>query len=100
MVKFGRIEFCGAPPRWLFVRVETDDGTVGWGEASLEGQAEAVEGAFHGFGLAFKACLAPTHRTVVRFDTDKKPARRGSAKFDSSKFYHDSPRALDRKSVV
>ena len=26
--------------------METDDGAVGWGEASLEGHAEAVEGAF------------------------------------------------------
>lgn len=33
-------------PRWLFVRLETDTGLVGWGEASLEGYAEAVEGAF------------------------------------------------------
>lgn len=28
------------------MRVETDDGAVGWGEGSLEGHAEAVEGAF------------------------------------------------------
>ncbi|KAJ7930871.1 mandelate racemase/muconate lactonizing protein [Mycena leptocephala] len=33
-------------PRWLFVRVETDKGVVGWGEATLEGHTEAVEGAF------------------------------------------------------
>ena len=25
------------PPRWLFVRVETEQGIVGWGESSLEG---------------------------------------------------------------
>lgn len=41
-----RIETFAVPPRWLFVRVETRDGAVGWGEASLEGHAEAVEGAF------------------------------------------------------
>ena len=41
-----RIETFRVPPRWLFVRVETADGAVGWGEASLEGHAEAVEGAF------------------------------------------------------
>lgn len=41
-----RIETFVVPPRWLFVRVETDDGAVGWGEASLEGHAEAVDGAF------------------------------------------------------
>lgn len=41
-----KIETFRVPPRWLFVRVETRDGVVGWGEASLEGHAEAVEGAF------------------------------------------------------
>ena len=41
-----RIETFLVPPRWLFVRIETADGAVGWGEASLEGHAEAVEGAF------------------------------------------------------
>jgi galactonate dehydratase len=45
-VKIGRIETFYVPPRWLFVRVETEDGAVGWGEASLEGWAEAVDGAF------------------------------------------------------
>jgi len=45
-MKIGRIETFYVPPRWLFVRVESDDGAVGWGEASLEGYAEAVDGAF------------------------------------------------------
>jgi galactonate dehydratase len=45
-MRIGRIETFHVPPRWLFVRVETDDGAVGWGEASLEGHAEAVDGAF------------------------------------------------------
>ena len=45
-MKIGRIETFFAPPRWLFVRVETEDGAVGWGEASLEGWAEAVDGTF------------------------------------------------------
>lgn len=45
-MKIDRIETFLVPPRWLFVRVETDDGAVGWGEASLEGYAEAVDGAF------------------------------------------------------
>jgi galactonate dehydratase len=40
------IETFAVPPRWVFVRVETADGAVGWGEASLEGHAEAVQGAF------------------------------------------------------
>ncbi len=41
-----RIETFAVPPRWLFVRVETADGAVGWGEASLEGHTEAVEATF------------------------------------------------------
>ncbi len=44
--RIGRIETFYAPPRWLFVRVEAEDGAFGWGEASLEGWAEAVDGAF------------------------------------------------------
>ena len=40
------IETFYVPPRWLFVRVQTAEGAVGWGKASLEGHAEAVDGAF------------------------------------------------------
>ncbi|HET9812799.1 MAG TPA: galactonate dehydratase [Sphingomicrobium sp.] len=47
--KIARIETFYAPPRWLFVRVESDAGAVGWGEASLEGWAEAVDGVFEAF---------------------------------------------------
>lgn len=45
-MKIAKIETFLVPPRWLFVRVEADDGAFGWGEASLEGWAEAVDGAF------------------------------------------------------
>ena len=45
-MKIAKIETFRVPPRWMFVRVETDEGLVGWGEASLEGHNEAVEGAF------------------------------------------------------
>lgn len=45
-MKIDRIETFFVPPRWLFVRIETADGAVGWGEASLEGYAEAVDGVF------------------------------------------------------
>ena len=44
--RIGRIECFLVRPRWVFVRVETDQGAVGWGEATLEGHAEAVAGAF------------------------------------------------------
>lgn len=44
--KIAKIETFNVLPRWLFVRVETTNGIVGWGEATLEGHSEAVEGAF------------------------------------------------------
>lgn len=30
------------PPRWLFLKVETDEGIAGWGEPVLEGHAETL----------------------------------------------------------
>ena len=45
MSRIAKIETFLVPPRWVFVRIETDDGLVGWGEASLEGHGEAVVGA-------------------------------------------------------
>lgn len=44
--RIDRIECFQVRPRWLFVRVETAQGAVGWGEATLEGHVEAVVGAF------------------------------------------------------
>ncbi|ESK88605.1 mandelate racemase muconate lactonizing enzyme family protein [Moniliophthora roreri MCA 2997] len=41
-----KIETFRVPPRWLLVRVETSDGIIGWGEGTLEGHTEAVEGGF------------------------------------------------------
>lgn len=35
------------PPRWLFLKIETDAGIVGWGEPVLEGRAHTVETAVH-----------------------------------------------------
>src|SRR5690606_13974771 len=40
-----RVESFPIAPRWLFVRIETSDGVVGWGEASLEGYADVVRAA-------------------------------------------------------
>jgi galactonate dehydratase len=44
-MKIARIETFLVPPRWLFCRVETDTGIVGWGEPVVEGRAEAVRAA-------------------------------------------------------
>ncbi|KAI1498281.1 enolase C-terminal domain-like protein [Biscogniauxia marginata] len=44
MGKIAKIEYFRVPPRWLFVKITDDSGSVGWGEASLEGHTQAVEG--------------------------------------------------------
>ena len=33
------------PPRWLFLKITTEDGLVGWGEPVIEGRAATVRGA-------------------------------------------------------
>ena len=35
------------PPRWLFLKIETDAGLVGWGEPVLEGHAATLAAAVH-----------------------------------------------------
>ncbi|KAI9818991.1 MAG: hypothetical protein M1826_001246 [Phylliscum demangeonii] len=47
MAKITSIEYFRVPPRWLFVKICDDDGNHGWGEATLEGHTEAVEGTLN-----------------------------------------------------
>jgi galactonate dehydratase len=35
------------PPRWLFLKIETDEGVYGWGEPVVEGRAATVQAAVH-----------------------------------------------------
>ncbi|WP_027091576.1 galactonate dehydratase [Cohnella thermotolerans] len=44
-MKIRSIELFKVPPRWLFLRMETDDGLVGWGEPIVEGKADTVKAA-------------------------------------------------------
>lgn len=41
-MRIARVETFLVAPRWLFCRVETDSGIVGWGEPVIEGRAEVV----------------------------------------------------------
>ena len=45
MTVISRIETFLVAPRWLFVRIETESGIVGWGEATCEGRSETVRAA-------------------------------------------------------
>lgn len=35
-------ELFSVPPRWVFLRLETDDGIIGWGEPAVEGRSETL----------------------------------------------------------
>lgn len=41
-MKITRLTTFIVPPRWCFLKVETDEGIVGWGEPVLEGRAHTV----------------------------------------------------------
>ena len=42
-----RLSTYRVPPRWMFLKIETDEGIVGWGEPVVEGRARTVEAAVH-----------------------------------------------------
>lgn len=44
-MKITDIKLYKVPPRWLFLKIETDEGLVGWGEPVVEGRAETVRTA-------------------------------------------------------
>ena len=48
-MKITRILPYRVPPRWMFVKIETDEGVHGWGEAVVEGRARTVETAVQEF---------------------------------------------------
>ncbi|EHA20544.1 hypothetical protein AnigIFM60653_010409 [Aspergillus niger] len=45
MAPIKSIEYFRVKPRWLFVKVTDSEDKFGWGEATLEGHTQAVEGA-------------------------------------------------------
>jgi galactonate dehydratase len=44
-MKITNLELFKVPPRWLFLKVETDEGIAGWGEPIVEGKADTVAAA-------------------------------------------------------
>ncbi|MET8700762.1 galactonate dehydratase [Kitasatospora sp. NPDC004723] len=46
-MKIVALETFLVPPRWLFLRVATDEGVTGWGEPVVEGRAGTVRAAVH-----------------------------------------------------
>jgi galactonate dehydratase len=44
-MKITRLTTLVVPPRWLFLKIETDEGVTGWGEPVVEGRAHSVAAA-------------------------------------------------------
>jgi galactonate dehydratase len=44
-MKITNLKTYSVPPRWLFVKIETDEGLSGWGESTLEGRTLTVAAA-------------------------------------------------------
>ena len=44
-MKITRLTTYRLPPRWMFLKIETDEGITGWGEPVIEGRARTVETA-------------------------------------------------------
>jgi galactonate dehydratase len=51
-MKITRLHTYRVAPRWMFLKIETDEGISGWGEPVIEGRARTVEAAVHEFGEA------------------------------------------------
>lgn len=48
-MKITKFTMYKVPPRWLFLKVETDTGITGWGEPVIEGRADTVRTAVEEF---------------------------------------------------
>ena len=48
-MKITKFTLYKVPPRWLFLKIDTDEGISGWGEPVVEGRADAVRTAVHEF---------------------------------------------------
>lgn len=78
MPKIKNIEYFRVPPRWLFVKVTDEHGRCGWGEATLEGHTQAVEGCldaliqrFAGFEAEYTNLLSASAQALL---TDTPPS--------------------------
>jgi galactonate dehydratase len=49
-MKITRLTTYRVAPRWMFLKIETDEGISGWGEPVIEGRASTVEAAVQEFG--------------------------------------------------
>jgi galactonate dehydratase len=46
-MKITKLSTFRVSPRWMFLKIETDEGVTGWGEPVVEGRSRTVEAAVH-----------------------------------------------------
>jgi L-alanine-DL-glutamate epimerase-like enolase superfamily enzyme len=52
------------PPRWCFLKIETDEGVVGWGEPVVEGRVHSVAAAVEELSDYLIARIRAISRTI------------------------------------
>jgi L-alanine-DL-glutamate epimerase-like enolase superfamily enzyme len=65
-MKIERLETFLVSPRWLFLKLTTDEGLCGWGEASLEGRTDGSHGCARTGGLPSRSGPPYGSRTICR----------------------------------
>ncbi|KAK1691458.1 enolase C-terminal domain-like protein [Colletotrichum godetiae] len=83
MAPIKSIEYFRVPPRWLFVKITDEDGNYGWGEATLEGHTQAVEGCLEFYKSQFTGMDADEIENIWQ-TAWRKHFYRGSAVFMSA----------------
>ena len=60
------LELFAVPPRWLFLKLSTDEGIAGWGEPIVEGRAATVRAAVEEMGEWSSGGTRSGSRTTCR----------------------------------
>ncbi len=67
-MKITKMTLYKVPPRWLFLKIETDEGITGWGEPVIEGRADTVRAAvmeFEGYLMGKDPMTIEDHWQVM-----------------------------------
>ena len=68
-MKITAVDAFVCPPQWTFVRIRTDEGITGWGEAGMQFRARAVQAAVHdlrGYLIGEDPTRIEAHWQVIR----------------------------------
>ncbi|MEM1357455.1 MAG: hypothetical protein AAGF89_04610, partial [Bacteroidota bacterium] len=79
-LQVAKVELFKVPPRWLFLKLTTADGHVGWGEPVVEGHADTVIAAIKEMeGLLNQVLVDRSSRRFALTPAGEDVAERASA---------------------